>query len=102
MGSSSHTALILILDRDKIRGEVPHVLYLHRHNLLGEDQDDDAFVFWEYGKWASGCRCYKFVQVFQRWRNVTLGSASYLGLSLVRAMARPLQTCSAVWNWMVV
>jgi hypothetical protein len=77
MGSSSHTALIPILDRDKIHGEVPHVLYLHRHNLLGEDQDGDAFVFWEYGKWVD-----KLAHVCQRWRNVKLlGSASYLGLS---------------------
>ena len=78
-GSRPHTASIHILDDDSLL----HVFYLYRPFLLGEDEDENARLFGGNRRWVRGHWWYKLAHVCQRWRNVIIGSASYLGLSLV-------------------
>ena len=77
--NSPHVVPIHILDDDSLL----NIFYLYRPNFLGEDEDDlDRLVggkeLWNRGRWW-----YQLVHVCQRWRNLILGSASYLRLSLV-------------------
>ena len=86
MGNSPCTASIHILDDDSLL----HVFYLYRPFLLGEDQDDEARRWGGNGGWVRGRWWYRLAQVCQRWRNIILGSASYLELSLVCTYGTPI------------
>ena len=86
MANSLHTAPIHILDDDSLL----HIFYLYRPFLLGEDQDETGRLFGGRGNWAHGRWWHKLAHVCQRWRNVILGSAACLGLSLVCAHGTPV------------
>ena len=86
MENSPRTASIHILDDDSLI----HVFCLYRPFLLGEDGDDYARLLGGEGGWAHGRWWYKLAHVCQRWRNVILGSASYLGVSLVCTYGTPV------------
>ena len=77
---------IHILDDDSLL----HTFYLYRPFLLGEDQDDDARLKGGDRTWNRGRWWYRLAQVCQRWRNIILGSASYLGVSLVCSSGTPV------------
>ena len=80
------TTPIHILDDDSLL----HVFYLYRPFLLGEDEDDDARLAGGDLSWVRGHWWYVLAHVCQRWRNVILGSASYLGVSLVCTHGTPV------------
>jgi hypothetical protein len=85
MGNSPRTTSIHVLDDDSLL----HVFHLYQPFLLGEDQDDNARL--EGGRgWVGGRWWFKLAHVCQRWRNVILGKASYLGLSLVCTKGTPV------------
>ena len=87
MRNSLPTAAIHIIDDDSLL----NVFYLYRPFLLGEDDDDeDHHLFGGEGGWDRGRWWYKLAHVCQRWRNVVLGSASYLGVSLVCTNGTPV------------
>jgi hypothetical protein len=86
LGNSPHTASIHILDDDSLL----HVFYLYRPFLLGEDEDETARLFGGKRNWAHGRWWYKLAHVCQRWRNAILGSAPYLGVSLVCSNGIPV------------
>ena len=86
MGDSPHTASIHILDDDSLL----HVFYLYRPFLLGEDEDENYRLFGGEAGWVRGRWWYKLAHVCQRWRNLLLGSSSYLGLSLVCTNGTPV------------
>ena len=86
MGNSPTIASIHILDDDSLL----HVFYLYRPFLLGEDEDVHTRLWggnegWERGRWW-----YKLAHVCKRWRNVLLGSASYLDICLVCTHGTPI------------
>ena len=86
MRSSPLPASIHILDDDSLL----NVFYLYRPFLLGEDENEDTRLIggskgWERGRWW-----YKLAHVCKRWRNVVLGSAAYLGVSLVCTNGTPV------------
>src|ERR1700761_6650612 len=85
MGNSPWTS-IHILDDDSLL----HVFNLYRPFLLGEDEDDDARLWGGEGNWVQGRWWYKLAHVCQRWRNVILGSASYLDVCLVCTYGTPV------------
>jgi hypothetical protein len=85
MGNSPHIAPIHVLDDDSLL----HVFYLYRPFLLGEGEDGDTRLFGGEGRWVRGRWWYKLAHVCQRWRNLILGSASYLGVSLVCTLLKP-------------
>ena len=58
------------------------MFHLYRPFLLGEDDDDEARL-WGGRRWVRGRWWYTLTHVCQRWKNIILGSASYLELSLV-------------------
>ena len=86
MDNSPRTASIHILDDDSLI----HVFYLYRPFLSGEDQGDDARLFGGNEIGTRGRWWYRLAQVCQRWRNIILGSASYLELSLVCTYGTPV------------
>ena len=86
MGNSPLTASIHILDDDSLL----HVFYIYQPFLLGEDEDINVRLYGGKGTWVRGRWWYKLAHVCQRWRNVVLGSASYLGLSLVCTHGTPV------------
>ena len=67
------------------------MFYLYRPFLLGEYDKDKisrligGSVGWDRGRWW-----YKLAHVCQRWRNVVLGSAAYLDVSLVCTKGTPV------------
>ena len=86
MGNSPPTVSIHILDDDSLL----NIFYLYRPFLLGKDEDGDGHLWggddgWERGRWWYGLS-----HVCRRWRRVILGSASYLGISLVCAIGTPV------------
>ena len=86
MRYSPLTASIHILDDDSLL----NVFHLYQPFLFGEDQAEDVRLVggtegWERGRWW-----YKLSHVCQRWRRVILGSASYLGISLVCTEGTPV------------
>ena len=86
-GNSRHTAPIHILDDDSLL----HVFYLYRPFLLGEDdKDKDTFLVGGRGSWVRGRWWYKLAHVCQRWRNLILGSPTYLGIFLVCTCGTPV------------
>ena len=86
MENSRRTASIHILDDDSLI----HVFRLYRPFLLGEDEDDDARFLGGMEGWVHARWWYGLAHVCQRWRNVVLGSASYLGVSLVCTYGTPV------------
>ena len=84
-GNSPHTAWIHIIDDDSL----VNIFYLYRPPIFDEDECDLVRAFG--GKIGSandgGTNSHKFVQ---RWRNLLLGSAYYLGLCLVCTWGTPV------------
>ena len=79
MGNSPLTASIHILDDDSLL----NVFYLYRPFLLGEDEDETGRLLGGRARWVRGRWWYDLAHVCQRWRNIILGSAFYLDVSLV-------------------
>ena len=87
MRNSAFIASIHILDDDSLL----NVFYLYQPFLLGEDDDnEDNRLFGGNEGWDRGRWWYKLAHVCQRWRNVVLGSAAYLGVSLVCTKGTPV------------
>ena len=80
------TASIHILDDDSLL----NIFYLYQPFLLGEDEDEDDRLTGGRGGWIRGRWWYNLAHVCQRWRDVILGSASYLGVSLVCTHGTPV------------
>jgi len=80
-----NNALIHILDDDSLL----NIFYFCRP-VVWEREGVPAPRFLEGGEWARERWWYKLVHVCRRWRRLILGSASYLGLSLVCARATPV------------
>jgi hypothetical protein len=79
IGNSPHTTPIHILDDDSLL----RVFYLYRPFLLGEDEEENAHLSGGTRDWVRGRWWYRLAHVCQRWRNLILGSPSYLGIFLV-------------------
>ena len=86
MGNSSLTASIHILDDDSLL----NVFHLYRPFFLGEDEDESTRRWGGNKSWAHARWWYELSHVCQRWRRIILGSASYLGLSLVCTFGTPV------------
>ena len=86
MENSPRTASIHILDDDSLL----HVFCLYRPFLLGEDEGEIDRLYGGTRGWVRGRWWYGLAHVCQRWRNVILGSASYLGVSLVCTYGTPV------------
>jgi hypothetical protein len=86
MDNSPQTGSIHILDDDSLL----NIFYLYRPFLLGEDQDGDARLMGGEWQWVGENWWYKLAHVCRRWRQLILGSASYLGLSLVCTKGTPI------------
>ena len=56
---------------------------LYRPFLLGEDEGDNSRLAGGIKPWVRGRWWYTLTHVCQRWKNIILGAASYLELSLV-------------------
>jgi hypothetical protein len=67
------------------------VFYLYRPFLFGEDEDEDDRLNGGQWGWVRGRWWYNLAHVCQRWRNVILGSTSYLGVSLVCSKGTPVE-----------
>ena len=83
---SPHIVSIHILDDDSLL----NIFYLCRPFFLGEDGNDSWRLHGGVERWDQGRWWYRPAHVCQRWRNLILGSASYLGLSLVCANGTPV------------
>jgi len=81
-----HIASIHIVDDDSLL----NIFYLYRPFLLGEDEDDEARLVGGSRGWAGEHWWFSLTHVCQRWRNLILGSASYLGLCLVCTIGTPV------------
>ncbi|KAI0277833.1 hypothetical protein BGY98DRAFT_594254 [Russula aff. rugulosa BPL654] len=76
-------ASIHILDNDSLL----NMFYIYRLTIL----DGDVTVVLRKGRqWAGEKWWYKLAHVCQRWRNLILGSVSYLGLCLVCTFGTPI------------
>jgi hypothetical protein len=88
--SSTHGVSIHILDDDSLL----NIFYLYRLSLSDEDGDtlgDTTRIFRGTGEWVPPRQWwYKPAHVCQRWRNIILGSAFYLGVSLVCTNGTPV------------
>jgi hypothetical protein len=82
---SPHAASIHFLDDDSLL----NVFYVYRPFTLGEDEHDTIRIRggceWVHERWW-----FKLAHVCRRWRNILLGSASYLGLCLVCTYGTPV------------
>jgi hypothetical protein len=67
------------------------MFYLYRPFFLGEDENHTNRLIGGGERWNRGYWWYRLAHVCQRWRNLTLGSASYLGLSLVCTNGTPVE-----------
>ena len=63
--------------------------------FLGEDEEEEDRIVEGEGQWDQGRWWYRLAHVCQRWRNVILGSASYLRLSLVCTNGTPVKNMLA-------
>ena len=88
---SPHVVSIHILDDDSLL----NIFYLYRPLFLGEDKKDFKRLHGGWGLWERGRWWYSLAHVCQRWRNLILGSASYLRLSLVCTNGTPVQNMLA-------
>ena len=86
MGNSPHAVPIHILDDYSLL----RVFFLYQPFLFGEDGDDFARLYGGKKEWVRGHWWYKLAHICQRWRNIILGSATYLGLSLVCTYGTPV------------
>ena len=90
MRYSPHIVSIHILDDDSLL----NIFLLYRPFFLGEDVDVDHLgggrATWNQGRWW-----YTLAHVCQRWRNLILGSSSYLRLSLVCTNGTPVENMLA-------
>src|SRR6267154_4196898 len=85
MGNSPYTTSIHILDDYSLL----NIFYLYRPFLFGEDRDLD--MRFEGGvQWVGERWWYGLAHVCQRWRNLILGSTSYLDLCLVCTYGTPV------------
>ena len=83
-GNSPHIPSINILDDDSLLD----IFYLYRPPIFDGDENVDVCI--EGGKrWDRELWWYKLAQVCRRWRNLILGSASYLDLCLVCTYGTP-------------
>ncbi len=85
MGNSPHTASINTLDDDSLL----NMFCLYRPYFLGQETDAHERLYGGH-KWVGGRWWFKLAHVCQRWRNLILGSAPYLGLSLVCTSGTPV------------
>src|SRR6266436_4153756 len=79
MGNSRHTASIHILDDDSLL----NIFCLYRPDFLIEETSSPYNLFGGSEQWDGGRWWYRLAHVCQRWRNLILGSASHLRLSIV-------------------
>ena len=87
MGNRPRTPSIDILDDDSLL----HIFHLYRPFLLDEDDTLNLSCLWGGSRgWVRGRWWYGLAHVCRRWRNIILGSASYLGLSLVCTYGTPI------------
>src|SRR6267154_1340774 len=91
MGNSPHIASTHVLDDDSLL----NIFYLYRPFFLGEDEDGFNRIEGGRKRWIQGRWWYQLAHVCQRWRNLILGSASYLGLSLVCTNGTPVENMLA-------
>ena len=83
---NSRIESIHILDDDSLL----NIFYLYRPHFLGEGGDDLERLYGGVELWDQGAWWYRLAHVCRRWRNLLLGSASYLGLSLVCTNGTPV------------
>ena len=88
---SPHNLSIHILDDDSLL----NIFYLNRPIFLGEDERDFDRLQGGRELWVQGRWWYQLAHVCQRWRNIILGSASYLHLSLVCTNGTPVASMLA-------
>ena len=86
MANSPRTASIHILDDDSLI----HVFCFYRPFFLGEDEDYFSRLYGGRRKWVHARWWYNLAHVCRRWRSVILGSAPYLGVSLVSTHGTPV------------
>ena len=86
MTNSPLVASIHVLDDDSLL----NVFYFYRPFLLGEDDDDYGRLIGGEAGWDRGRWWYTLAHVCQRWRNIVLGSPTYLGVSLVCTNGTPV------------
>ena len=86
MSNSPLSASIHVLDDDSLL----NVFYFYRPFLLGEDDDDYGRLIGGEDGWARGRWWYTLAHVCQRWRNIVLGSPTYLGVFLVCTNGTPV------------
>ena len=86
MDNSPHTASVDILDDDSLL----NLFYLYRPFVLGEDEDEEHGLLGGSSGWDLERWWYKLAHVCQRWRNLILGSSSYLGVCLVCSKGTPV------------
>ena len=84
-GNSSYTTSIHVLDDDSLL----NIFHLYRPFPLSEDQDLNTRLGGGVG-WVGERWWYRLAHVCQRWRNLILGSASFLGLCLVCTYGTPV------------
>ncbi|KAI0271765.1 hypothetical protein BGY98DRAFT_199543 [Russula aff. rugulosa BPL654] len=84
---SSRTTSIHILDDDSLL----HIFYLYRPavSMIDEDENLRFRVTWQR-RWDHKHWWHKPAHVCRRWRNLILGSASFLGLYLVCTLGTPV------------
>ncbi|KAI0286620.1 hypothetical protein BGY98DRAFT_1092274 [Russula aff. rugulosa BPL654] len=86
--SGPHIVSIHFLDDDSLL----NMFYLYRPSFLGEDEGDFDRLQGGNGPWDQGRWWYQLAHVCQRWRNLILGSVSYLRLSLVCTNGTPVES----------
>ena len=86
-----HILSIHVLDDNSLL----NIFYLYRPIFFGEDGNDYERLRGGTEMWVQGRWWYRLAHVCQRWRNLTLGSASYLGLSLVCTNGTPVENMLA-------
>jgi hypothetical protein len=77
---------IHVLDDDSLL----NVFYLYRPFLLGEEEEEDVRLWGGDRQWVGEHWWYKLAHVCQRWRNLILGSSSYLGVCLFCTFGTPV------------
>ncbi|KAF8489514.1 hypothetical protein F5888DRAFT_1160219 [Russula emetica] len=80
------TVSIHILDNDSLL----NVFRLYRRLNFGENENDVSVYFGGKGGWVDERWWYQLAHICRRWRNLILGSPSYLGLCLVCTYGTPV------------
>ena len=91
MDNSPHVASIHVLDDDSLL----NIFYLYRPFFLGEGGDAFQRLHGGGESWVQARWWYRLPHVCRRWRNIILGSSSYLGLSLVCTNGTPVESMFA-------